>query len=249
VPDVDQSPSLEVADVTVRFGGVVALDAVSLTVGRGSIAGVIGPNGAGKSTLMNAVSGFVKLRAGRVMLNGCDLGRIAPHERARRGLGRTFQVPRLYRGLTVAENLDVVQGQLGRHRRLPPAADVLATCGVERLAGVRVEQLDAGQQRFAEIARTLSMAPSLMLLDEPATGLRDSEVEQLGQLLRRISDDHQVTVLMISHDMRVIHHACDVVTMLDFGSVVTSGTPATVCADVRVIAAYLGSPSPAGSAT
>jgi ABC-type branched-subunit amino acid transport system ATPase component len=228
--------------VEVRFGGLVALDRVSLTVMSASIAGVIGPNGAGKSTLMNAVSGFVKLRRGRITFDGVDLARIKPHQRARLGLGRTFQVPRLYRGLTVRENIDVVQQQVARHRRLRAADDVLAACGVGALGDRRVESLDAGAQRFVEIARTLATAPSLVLLDEPATGLRDSEIEHLGRLLLAMRDEHDVAILVISHDMRVIHQVCDTVTMLDFGAVVTHGPPTTVCSDPQVIAAYLGQP-------
>lgn len=244
MPDLDESRALLCADaIEVRFGGLVALDRASLTVMPASIAGVIGPNGAGKSTLMNAVSGFVKLRSGRITFHGVDLTRVKPHQRARLGLGRTFQVPRLYRGLTVRENIEVVQQQVARHRTLPLADDVLAACGVGALGDRRVESLDAGAQRFVEIARTLATAPSLVLLDEPATGLRDSEIEQLGRLLLTMRNEHGVAILVISHDMRVIHQACDTVTMLDFGVVVTHGTPATVCSDPRVIAAYLGEPA------
>jgi branched-chain amino acid transport system ATP-binding protein len=235
VPDV-----LHVTGLLVRFGGVVALDDVSLGVPSGAIAGVIGPNGAGKSTLMNAISGFVKPKSGTVSFEGHDISRVAPHERARLGLGRTFQVPRLYRGLTVAENIEVVRRQVSRRRPLPGINEVLTMCGVADLAESTVERLDAGQQRFVEIARTLAMAPKLMLLDEPATGLRDAEVDQLGNLLLRARDERGTATLVISHDMRVIHQACDIVTMLDFGAVITTGNPVEVCSDPRVITAYLG---------
>jgi branched-chain amino acid transport system ATP-binding protein len=237
---------LDVDAVEVRFGGVLALDKVALGVAPASIAGVIGPNGAGKSTLMNAISGFVKVRSGRIAFGGRDLSGVRPHQRARLGLGRTFQVPRLYRGLTVAENLDVVRRQVARHRELPAIGDVLGRCGVADLADRAVDALDAGQQRFVEIARTLATAPSLVLLDEPATGLRDSEIDQLGRLLCALRDHHGVAALVISHDMRVIHRVCDTVTMLDFGAVVTSGAPDVVCNDPRVIAAYIGEPGEPG---
>jgi branched-chain amino acid transport system ATP-binding protein len=241
------SPLLDVTEVRVRFGGIQALDGVSLAARAGTITGVIGPNGAGKSTLMNAISGFVKLRAGRIVLDGVDLDRVAPHQRARLGLGRTFQVPRLFRGLTVEENLEVVQSQVRRLRTVPDVGEVLAMCGVEALRRRPVEQLDAGQQRFAEIARALSTAPSLLLLDEPATGLRDGEVAQVAELLLTACAELGVASIVISHDMRVIHRACDSVTMLDFGSVVTTGTPADVCSDPRVIAAYLGTDQTVGT--
>jgi ABC-type branched-subunit amino acid transport system ATPase component len=234
VPDV----LLEARDVTVRFGGVVALDRASVAVEERQIVGVIGPNGAGKSTLMNAVSGFVKVRDGDVFIGGKSVTRLQPHRRARSGLGRTFQVPRLYRGLTVAENVAVVQTE---SRRVGVAsADAMELCGVSGLADTPVERLDAGQQRFVEIARTLAMAPTVMLLDEPATGLRDDEVHQLGELLLRARNDLGIASMVISHDMRVIHHCCDSVTMLEFGRVMVTGTAAAVCSDPKVIAAYLG---------
>jgi branched-chain amino acid transport system ATP-binding protein len=234
VPDL----LLEARDVTVRFGGVVALDGASVTVERGQIVGVIGPNGAGKSTLMNAVSGFVRVRSGEVVIANQSVTKMAPHRRARAGLGRTFQVPRLYRGLTVSENMAVVQQE--SQRLGVRADDALALCGVGELAATPVERLDAGQQRFVEIARTLSMSPTVMLLDEPATGLRDDEVHQLGELLLRARSELGIASMVISHDMRVIHQCCDAVTMLEFGKVMVSGTAAAVCGDPRVIAAYLG---------
>jgi branched-chain amino acid transport system ATP-binding protein len=234
VPD----PVLAADDLIVRFGGVLALDGVSVRVEQAEVLGVIGPNGAGKSTLMNAISGFVRLRGGEVLLGGRVVTRVAPHRRARLGLGRTFQVPRLYRGLTVAENVAVVQQQGSRGDVSIHTA--LEMCGVEAVADTKVERLDAGEQRFVEIARTLATSPRVMLLDEPATGLRDDDVRRLGDLVLRARRDLDIATMVISHDMRVIHHCCDTVAMLDFGRVTTSGTAAEVCRDDRVIAAYLG---------
>jgi branched-chain amino acid transport system ATP-binding protein len=229
---------LAVRDVIVRFGGVTAVDGVSFSIVDREITGIIGPNGAGKSTLMNVVSGFVKPRSGSVSLRGQSLDRESPSQRARLGLGRTFQIPRLFRGLTVAENVAVAARQRSSSR--PGPIDVLEACGVADIAARRVEQLDAGQQRFVELARCLALRPRLVLLDEPATGLREADVAKLSSILRQLRDDFGTAAMIVSHDMTLIHAACDRVAMLDFGTVVVEGSPDTVCRDPRVIDAYLG---------
>jgi branched-chain amino acid transport system ATP-binding protein len=229
---------LEMKEITVRFGGLIANDGISFDVAAHQISGVIGPNGAGKSTLMNVVSGFVKPRSGTVTFDGRLIDRARPPARARLGLGRTFQVPRLFRGLTVAENLSVAARQTRASRSVPD--DVLEACGVGGLADYRVEQLDGGQQRFVELARCLATRPRLVLLDEPTTGLRENEIERLGALLKRLRDEFAVASLIISHDMTLIHAACDHVAMLNFGRLITQGTAAEVCRDSRVVDAYLG---------
>jgi branched-chain amino acid transport system ATP-binding protein len=234
---------LAVRDVTVRFGGVTAVNGVSFSIVDRQISGVIGPNGAGKSTLMNVISGFVKPRSGLLSLRGQSLDRESPSQRARMGLGRTFQVPRLFRGLTVEENVAVAARQRSSSR--PGPTDVLEVCGVADIAERRVEQLDAGQQRFVELARCLALRPRLVLLDEPATGLREADVAKLSSVLRRLRDDFGMAAMIVSHDMTLIHATCDHVTMLDFGSVIVEGSPDAVCRDPRVIDAYLGQPNQA----
>jgi branched-chain amino acid transport system ATP-binding protein len=229
---------LELTGITVRFGGVVANDAVDVSVEPSSIVGIIGPNGAGKSTLLNAASGFVKPRSGSVILDGRRIDRLAPDARSRLGLGRTFQVPRLFRAMTVNDNVDVARRQVSTDRH-HGVANPLAVCGVEHLGEERVDRLDAGDQRFVELARSLATRPRVLLLDEPATGLREHEIDRLAALLHELAASG-ISTLLISHDMRLVHATCGHVVMLDFGRVLTEGTAAEVCADDRVIDAYLG---------
>jgi branched-chain amino acid transport system ATP-binding protein len=231
-------PLLDVRDVSVRFGGLLANDAVSLCVDTGEIVGVIGPNGAGKSTLMNVVSGFVRPRSGSIRLAGRRIDRATPPARSRLGIGRTFQVPRLFRGLTVAENIAVAARYVAPSRRGP--VDVADACGIGHLLAVQADRLDAGDQRFVELARSLATRPRLILLDEPATGLRETEVDRLAVTLIGLRQEFGVASLVISHDMRLIHATCDSVAMLNFGRLVVEGSPHDVATDPRVIDAYLG---------
>jgi branched-chain amino acid transport system ATP-binding protein len=232
---------LQVRDITVRFGGVTALDAVSLDVADGEVVGVIGPNGAGKTTLLNAISGFVVAQAGSITLDGTTLKPSLPAaRRARLGLGRTFQVPRLFKGLTVAENLEVAASGGTRRAVGDLPGRCLEAVGAAHLADTLVDRLDAGDQRFVELARCLATKPSIVLLDEPATGLRDGEVDRLSHILSGIKESFGCSVLTISHDMRIIERCCARVVMLDFGRLVIDGTPTEVCNAPQVLAAYLG---------
>ena len=232
--------TLKVERLSVRFGGVHALADVCVDVESHTAVGVIGPNGAGKTTLLNAISGFVRTTSGRITLDGLDLSNMAATKRATSGLGRTFQTPRLFPGLTVTENLKVVERR-GRHRSPVPISEALEITGARHLAAVAVENLQAGERRFVEIARTLMLSPSVVLLDEPATGLRDTEVTALTECLRTIISATGASILVISHDMRVINEACDSVVALDQGQVVTSGHIDDVRSDPRVVEAYFGS--------
>jgi ABC-type branched-subunit amino acid transport system ATPase component len=239
---------LQLDGVRVAFGGVVALSDLSLEIAVGDIVGIIGPNGAGKSTLLNAVSGFVSLGAGRIVLDGdVELSDLSPAQRARRGVGRTFQTPQMFPGLTVAESLDVVARQGRRRRRKQrqtgaalSATEVLELCGIADVADVRSEHLTSGHRRFAELARALMLSPHLLLLDEPATGLRTNEIHDFGAVLRTLQRNYSIASVLVSHDMQIIYDCCSAVVVVNEGSVLTSGTPTEVRRNPAVIEAYFG---------
>jgi len=250
-------PVLEIDAVTVRFGGITALDGVSMAIHPGEIVGLLGPNGAGKTTLFNAVSGFIKPEAGRVLLHGAEIQRLFPYERVAAGLGRTFQHVRLFRGLTVEENLLAAQH---RHLSASPLAAMLRLRSwrrdedeahelVERMLDtVNLRpwrerypwELSYGTLRFLELAAVLSLRPNVLLLDEPATGIQQKEVEALGPMLRRIRDDTGCAIFLIEHDMGLLMGTSERIYALDFGRVIAEGTPKDVSADSQVLESYLG---------
>jgi branched-chain amino acid transport system permease protein len=225
------APVLRVTDLSVAFGGLRAVSDVTLEVGEGELVGLIGPNGAGKTTLVDAVSGFVRC-TGRVELAGADIGGLRPHERARRGLARTWQSTELFDDLEVQENLTVASrdGSAGR---------ALALVGMDWAARAMPAQLSMGQRKLVGVARALAARPRLLCLDEPAAGLDTRESEELGARLRGLADQGQ-SMLLIEHDMRLVLGICDRVVVLEFGRVIAAGTPEAVRRDPRVIAAYLG---------
>jgi len=231
-PDLDRRPAvLRVADLSVAFGGVRALREVSIMVGEGELVGLIGPNGAGKTTLVDAVSGFVGY-TGRVELAGADLSGLPPYERARRGLGRTWQSTELFDDLDVQENLTVAA-------RGGPTARALALVGMDWAAEAMPAQLSMGQRKLVGVARALAARPRLLCLDEPAAGLDTRESAELGACLRGLADQGQ-SMLLIEHDMGLVLGICDRVVVLEFGQVIADGPPAVVRTDPQVIAAYLG---------
>ncbi|MGH2739927.1 MAG: ABC transporter ATP-binding protein [Actinomycetota bacterium] len=244
-------------DLSLSFGGIAALDGVTIGVGPGEIVGLLGPNGAGKSTLFNVMSGFLKPAAGRVLLEGEDIGRLLPYERVEAGIGRTFQHVRLFRGLSVYENLLVAQhrhltgGSLSAMLRLPSRRRD------ERLARARVEEildlvdlrawgdaypteLSYGTMRFLELASVLSLRPKVLLLDEPASGIAQKEVEALGPMIRRVRDELGCALLLIEHDMSLLLSVAERVYAMDFGKVIAEGTPDEVASDDNVLESYLG---------
>ncbi|MGH3186113.1 MAG: ABC transporter permease subunit [Streptosporangiaceae bacterium] len=222
---------LRVSGLSVAFGGVHAVSDVTLEVGEGELVGLIGPNGAGKTTLVDAVTGFVRC-TGRVELAGADIGGLRPHERARRGLARTWQSTELFDDLEVQENLTVAS-------RNGSADDALALVGMDWAARAMPAQLSMGQRKLVGVARALAARPRLLCLDEPAAGLDTRESEELGARLRVLADQGQ-SMLLIEHDMRLVLGICDRVVVLEFGRVIAAGTPGAVRQDPRVIAAYLG---------
>jgi branched-chain amino acid transport system ATP-binding protein len=236
--------ALAVRNVTMRFGGHVALDDVDLDAEPGQVTGLIGPNGAGKTTLFNVVTGLLSPQRGDVALGGTRLNRLAPYRRARLGLARTFQRLELFGLLTVRENVELADA-LRRGPREPGRAEaLLERVGLAELADVRADELSTGRARLLELARALAARPRVLLLDEPASGLDDHETEALGTLLGEIaageSDGHPVAVVLVEHDVQLVMRSCHRIHVLDFGSVICVGTPEEVQCDQKVLDAYLG---------
>jgi branched-chain amino acid transport system ATP-binding protein len=241
---------LEVSGAEVRFGGVVALRGVDLTVDEGSVTGLIGPNGAGKTTLFNVITGLQKAQTGRVLLDGADISHLPPHRRARLGIARTFQRLEVFGSLTVRENILVaaeIRRRWSRDGSNPRAIadDVMTEVGLREVARVRCDTLPTGMARLVEVARALATRPTVLLLDEPSSGLDERETDELGALLKRLAE-RSVAVLLVEHDVELVMSVCRRIHVLDFGRILAVGTPAEIQADPEVRAAYLGTEEPDG---
>ncbi|HMK81468.1 MAG TPA: ABC transporter ATP-binding protein [Xanthobacteraceae bacterium] len=247
---------LAVQNVTKRFGGLVANDAIAFDVPAQSVFAVIGPNGAGKTTLFNVISGFLSPSEGRIAFDGADITGLAQRAIAARGLVRTYQLVQLFKDLTVAENVQVgfhlvTKGAIGAALLRPrwmrqqearvreQANELLGFVGLAAQAEARADTLPYGQQRLLEVARALAASPKLLLLDEPAAGLNTAETQALAEVILRIRA-RGITVLLIEHDMSLVMQIAQRIVVLDFGKKIAEGTPDEIKAHPDVIAAYLG---------
>ena len=256
---------LEVSDVTVRFGGLVANDGVELSVEAGEIAGLIGPNGAGKTTLFNVITGAQEPTSGRVWFDGDDVTGMGRLERARLGMARTFQNLSLVPALTVEDNATIGAGRFRRSgllgsmlalpaarrqdariRRVTDAA--LDFVGLADARSRRTSDLPYGDRRRLELARALALAPKLLLLDEPSAGMGPAETAELARTIRRARDELGVSVLVVEHDMSFVRTLAERTTVLEFGAVIAAGPTSAVLADERVATAYLGTRGTADAA-
>jgi branched-chain amino acid transport system ATP-binding protein len=244
--------------VTVRFGGLVAVDDATIEVPDKGFVGLIGPNGAGKTTVFNAICGFLSPTHGRISLDGKDLTRATPTQRAKAGIGRTFQKLELFHRISLFDNL-LVAAEAGASRldiasdllHLPRrpheerrcaeiATSVMNELGLEWAADRRASDLPVGTARILELGRALCINPKVLLLDEPSSGLDSAETRSFGKMLRKINDERDISILLVEHDMDLVMEVCKKIYVLDFGRLIASGSPKEIAADPAVRNAYLG---------
>jgi len=236
---------LEVKDVSVRFGGILAVDNASFEVEAGSVTGLIGPNGAGKTTTFNVITGLQRPTSGEVWFEGADVSRTSVDHRAKLGMARTFQRLEGFSSLTVRENVTVAREILAgprawfRNRHDPVVDDLIELVGLTRYVDVRADLLPTGVARLLELARALAIEPTLLLLDEPSSGLDEAETESFGALVAELAAQG-AAILMVEHDMDLVFAACHGIHVLEFGRIIASGTAAEIRSSPVVQAAYLG---------
>ncbi len=243
---------LETLDVTMRFGGHTALDAVSVAIQPGHVTGLIGPNGAGKTTLFNVVTGLLSPSSGQVRFDDRDITAAPPHKRAKLGVARTFQRLELFTSLSVRDNVRVageIRNSWSFRQKMDcraEAARVIELVGLGDVADREVAEIPTGQARVVELARALMIKPSVLLLDEPASGQTEEETVSFGQLLQRLAREDGLGVCLVEHDMSLVMDICETIHVLEFGRLIASGEAEAVRNDPAVIDAYLGAPESVG---
>ncbi|HZK28961.1 MAG TPA: ABC transporter ATP-binding protein [Clostridia bacterium] len=235
--------TLSVIKLCKYFAGLKALEEVSFELQSGEILGLIGPNGSGKTTAINVVTGLLPPSSGTIKINERDITGFKAHQTAKAGLARTFQTIRLFKGLTVYENVEVAAVSLGVKRREAEdlSYELLRELGLEEVANQMAGELSYGHQRKLEIARALALEPQFIFLDEPAAGLNEEESDDILALLRKLPQGRNLGVLIVDHDMRLIMRLCDRLHVLDHGLTIAEGTPAAIRANQAVMDAYFGS--------
>jgi branched-chain amino acid transport system ATP-binding protein len=231
---------LEVDEVVVRFGGVVAVNGASFDVDAGKVVGLMGPNGAGKTTLFNVITGLQEPTHGAVRFDGRDISRVAPRQRALSGIGRTFQRLEVFGSLSVGDNIRVAAEMRGLDHPDRIRDGLLDRVGLRAFAQVPADAVPTGIARLTELARALACDPRLLLLDEPSSGLNESETEDFAVLVRSLAEDDGRSVLIVEHDVDLVLGLCSTIHVLDFGTIIASGPPAAIQADPTVQDAYLG---------
>jgi branched-chain amino acid transport system ATP-binding protein len=243
---------LDIRNVSKRFGSLVAVRDVSLAVAKGELRAIIGPNGAGKTTFFNLISGFFPPTTGSIWFDGRDITTVAAHQRVALGMARTFQITEIFPELSVFENIRIGAEATAGYGLRPylggtaaakishEVEETLRIVGLEAKADRMVGELAHGDQRVAEIAMALSLNPHLLLLDEPTAGMGDQETYQITQLVRKLHREKNCTIVLIEHDMRVVFHLADRITVLDQGALLAEGSPREIAANDAVQAAYLG---------
>jgi len=248
IPATSNHNTLTIQGLCKYFVGLRALDGVSFSLSRGEILGLIGPNGSGKTTLINVVTGLLPATSGQVFVDGQEITKKKPYQIAHAGLARTFQTIRLFRELTVLENVEVAGVSMGlsRAEARKRAVDVLEEIGIYRWAELRAGALPYGLERRVEVARALATQPRFLLLDEPAAGLNEQESEELLQILVAIPSKKNLGMLIVDHDMRLIMRLCHRLHVLNFGKTIGEGTPEQVRKIPAVLQAYLGKTAAGG---
>jgi ABC-type branched-subunit amino acid transport system ATPase component len=258
--------TLRTREITVRFGGLTAVDGASVEVPDGGFVGLIGPNGAGKTTMFNSISGFITPTSGEVFLDDRDITKLGPSQRARLGIGRTFQKLELFGRMSVFDNLmvaaesaesrlDIVSDLLSLPRRHSEenrcariADEMLDLLDLSWARDRRAADLPVGHARILELGRALATKPSIMLLDEPSSGLDSDETKSFGELLRRVNEEMGIGILLVEHDMDLVMDVCKQLYVLDFGRLIADGTPKEIMKNAAVRSAYLGEEDDAASA-
>ncbi len=231
---------LEIEEVEVRFGGVVAVNGASFDVEEGKVVGLMGPNGAGKTTLFNVITGLQDPTRGRVRFDGQDISKVAPRQRALRGIGRTFQRLEVFGSLSVGDNIRVAAEMRGLDHPDRIRDGLLERVGLRAFADVPADAVPTGIARLTELARALACDPRMLLLDEPSSGLNENETEDFAVLVRSLAEDDGRSVLIVEHDVELVLGLCSTIHVLDFGTIIASGPPSVIKADPKVQDAYLG---------